>query len=106
MAVSSSIVVVLVFKDSRIKTLDDYKNIFVKSDSSIINVQNANVGGDSAISYKLSGGIPPLPIIEYAVVHNSYYYIIRLENSDETNKDLSGNQKMFDQILSTFKFTN
>lgn len=101
---SSSIAVVLAFKDPRIKTLDDYKNIFIKNDSSIINVQAANIGGNTAVSYKLSGGIPPLPIIEYAVIHNDYYYLIRLEDSDETNKDLIGNQKMFDQILSTFKF--
>jgi hypothetical protein len=100
----SSIAVVLTSKDSRIKTLDDYKNIIVKGDSSIINVQDTKIAGNNAVSYKLSGGIPPLPIIEYAVVHNNYYYIIRLLDSDETKKDLAGNQKIFDQILSTFTF--
>lgn len=102
----SSIAVVLVFKDPRIKTLDDYKNVIIQSDSSIVNVQNAKVDSENALSYKLSGGIPPLPIIEYVVVNNGYYFIIRLENSDETNKDLVKNRNIFNQILSTFKFTN
>jgi hypothetical protein len=89
----SAIAVILAFKDARIKTLDDYKNIMVKGDSSIIDVQDAQVGGDPAISYKLSGGISPLPVIEYAVVHGSNYYLIRLVASDVTNKGLAGNQK-------------
>jgi hypothetical protein len=98
------IAVILVFRDERIKTLEDYKNIFVKGDSSKIDIQDAVVGTEKAISYKLSGGIPPLPIIEYAVVNNDYYYTIRLEDSKETNKNLIENQTTFDQILSTFRF--
>lgn len=100
----SSIAVVLVFKDPRIKTIDDYKNVLIKNDSNIINVQDSKVGGENAVSYKLMGGIPPLPIIEYAVVHDNFYYIIRFVNSDETNKDLAGNTNIFNQIISTFAF--
>ncbi len=103
---SSSIAVVLVFKDNRIKTIEDYKNVIIKGDSSIIDVKNTKIGGFNAVSYKLSGGIPPLPLIEYVVVHNNYYYVVRLIDSEETNKDLIGNKKIFDQILSSFKFTN
>ncbi|MCR4313083.1 MAG: hypothetical protein NUV58_02450, partial [Candidatus Roizmanbacteria bacterium] len=100
----SELSVILVFKDSRIKTLDDYKNIIVKGDSSIIDVHDTTIGLEKSISYKLSGGIPPLPIIEYVVVKNDFYYVIRFVNSKETNKNLVENQKIFDQILSTFKF--
>jgi len=97
--------VILVFKDTRIKTIDDYKNVIIKGDSSIINEQNAIIGSENAVSYKLSGGIPPLPIIEYVVVKNDFYYAIRFVDSKETNKNLVENQKIFDQVLSTFKFT-
>ncbi len=100
----SDLAIVLVFKDSRIKTLDDYKNIIIKGDSSIVNVLDTVVGTEKAVSYKLSGGIPPLPIIEYIVVKNNFYYVIRLVDSKETNKNLTQNQTTFDQILSTFRF--
>lgn len=102
----SEIAVILVFKDNRIKTLDDYKNTFIKGDPSITNVQDTSVATEKAISYKLSGGIPPLPIIEYAIVNNNNYYVIRLVDSLETNKNLAKNEAIFDQILSTFQFTN
>lgn len=101
----SNIVVILIFKEDKIKTLDDYVNIHVKGDSSKVNLQYITVGGEKAVSYKLSGGIPPLPIIEYAVVKNGMYYIIRLDDSAETNKNKDKNLMLFNEMLSTFKFT-
>jgi hypothetical protein len=100
----NTIAVILVFKEDRIKTLDDYVNILVKGDSSKVDMRNTFVGSEKAVSYKLSGGIPPLPVIEYAVVKNGYYYIIRLNDSIETNKNKDRNLKLFDKMLTTFKF--
>jgi hypothetical protein len=102
----SNIATILIFKEEKIKTLEDYVNIHVKGDSSKVNLQYTTVGGQKAVSYKLSGGIPPLPIIEYAVVKNNLYYIIRLDDSVETNKNRDRNIYIFDQVLSTFKFAN
>lgn len=102
----SNIAVILIFKEDKIKTLDDYVNIHVKGDSSKVNLQYTTVGGEKAVSYTLSGGIPPLPVIEYAVVKNGMYYIIRLEDSVETNKNKEKNLMLFNEILPTFKFTN
>lgn len=99
-----NIATILVFKEENIKSLDDYVKIHVKGDQSKVNLQYTNVGGEKAVSYKLSGGIPPLPVIEYAVFKNGLYYIIRLEDSVETNKNKSKNQELFDKMLSTFKF--
>lgn len=100
----TTIAVILVNKEASIKTLDDYINIHVKGDSSKIDLKNTSVGGENAVSYRLSGGIPPLPIIEYAVVKNGFNYQIRLEDSKETNKSTKKNLQLFNQILSTFKF--
>lgn len=100
----SSIVIIQVWKEDRIKTLDDYVNIHVKGDASKINLQYTTLGGEKAVSYKLSGGIPPLPIIEYAAVKNGYQYILRIEDSKETNKNREKNIRIFNQILSTLKF--
>jgi len=102
----NTISLILVFKDSRIKTIDDYVSTFIKGDQTRINLQYTTISGEKAVSSKLSGGIPPLPIAEYAVVRNGLYYIIRLEDCIETNKHRDKNVTLFDQILSTFKFTN
>lgn len=101
-----TVAVILVFKEANIKTLDDYVTIRVKGDSSKVNLQYTTVGGEKAVSYKLSGGIPPLPVIEYAVVKNGFYYIIRLVDSVETNKNKEKNLLIFNETLQTFKFTN
>ncbi|MDO8618505.1 MAG: hypothetical protein Q7R49_01010 [Candidatus Daviesbacteria bacterium] len=100
----SDIVTIQVYKEDKIKTLDDYVNIHVKGDASKINLNYATVGGEKAVSYKLSGGMPPLPIIEYAVVKNGYQYILRIEDGKETNKNRDKNIQIFNKILSTFKF--
>ncbi len=101
-----NVAIIHIFKEDNIKTLDDYVNIHVKSDSSKVNFRYTTVGGEKAVSYTLSGGIPPLPVIEYTVVKNGMYYIIRLDDSIETNKNRDGNLRLFNTILSTFKFTN
>lgn len=100
----SNISVILVLKDERIKTLEDYKNIFIKHSSSYTDVKDVTLGEEKALSYKLSGGIPPLPVSEYVVVKNGFYYEIRLEDSIETNKNKLRNLELFKQILSTFRF--
>lgn len=102
----ATISVILIFREDRIKTLDDYVNIHVKGDSSIVNLKYTTIGGEKAVSYTLSGGIPPLPVIEYVVVKNGMYYIIRLDDSIETNKDKEQNLALFNEMLSTFSFTN
>jgi len=96
--------VIIVNKEPKIQSLDDYVNIQVKGDESKINLNYTTLGGEKAVSYKLSGGIPPLPIIEYVVVKNGYQYILRIEDSKETNKNRDKNIQIFNQILSTFKF--
>ncbi len=96
--------IILIFKADNIKTLDDYVNIHVKGDSSKVNLQYTTVGGEKAVSYKLSAGIPPLPVVEYAVVKNGMYYIIRLDDSVETNKNKDKNLMLFNEMLTTFKF--
>ncbi|OGG10251.1 hypothetical protein A3J20_00045 [Candidatus Gottesmanbacteria bacterium RIFCSPLOWO2_02_FULL_42_29] len=53
-----------------------YLNIHVKGDQSKVDLKYTTLGGEKAVSYKLSGGIPPLPVIEYAVYKNGFYYII------------------------------
>lgn len=100
----NTIAVILISKEDRIKTLEDYVNIHVKGDESKINLQNTMVGNEKAIAYTLSGGIPTLPIIEHAVVKNGLQYIIRLEDSIETNKNKTNNIFLFNQFLATFKF--
>lgn len=101
-----NVAIVLIFKEDKIKALDDYVNIHVRGDSSKVNLQYTTVGGEKAVSYTLSGGLPPLPVIEYAVVKNGLYYIIRLDDSIETNKNKEKNVQLFNEMLSTFKFTN
>lgn len=102
----STIAVILVFKEENIKSLDDYVNIHVKGDQSKVDLKYTTVGGERAVSYKLSGGIPPLPVIEYAVYKNGFYYVIRIDDSPETNKNKERNVILFDEMLTTFSFTN
>lgn len=102
----STIAVILVFKENNIKSLDDYVNIHVKGDQSKVDLKYTAVGGERAVSYKLSGGIPPLPVIEYAVYKNGFYYIVRIDDSTETNKSKERNVMLFDEMLTTFKFPN
>lgn len=97
--------IILVFKESNIKSLDDYVNVHVKGDQSKVDLKYTTIGGVKAVSYKLSGGIPPLPVIEYTVVKNGFYYIIRIDDSVETNKNKERNVMLFNEMLSTFKFT-
>lgn len=101
----STLGVIMVCPNPRIKSIDDYIDILLKGDSSVIDIKNTTIDEEKAVSYKLSGGMPPLPIIEYAVVKNGFYYIIRQEDSTETNKNRDINIKIFNQILSTLKFT-
>ncbi|OGG33420.1 hypothetical protein A2968_02505 [Candidatus Gottesmanbacteria bacterium RIFCSPLOWO2_01_FULL_42_22] len=72
----TNIAVIQVFKESNIQSLDDYVNIHIKGDQSKVDLKYTTLGGEKAVSYKLSGGIPPLPVIEYAVYKNGFYYII------------------------------
>lgn len=102
----TNIAVIQVFKESNIKSLDDYVNIRVKGDQSKIELKYTVVGGERAVSYRLSGGSPPLPVIEYAVYKNGFYYIIRIDDSAETNKNKEKNVTLFDEMLTTFKFAN
>lgn len=102
----SIIAVILVFKEDNIKSLADYVNVHVKGDQSKVDLKYTTVGGEKAVSYKLSGGIPLLPVIEYAVYKNGFYYIIRLDDSAETNKNKEGNIALFNEMLTTFNFTN
>lgn len=102
----TNIAVIQVFKESNIKSLDDYVNIHVKGDQSKVDLKYTTVGGERAVSYKLSGGIPPLPVIEYAVYKNGFYYIIRIDDSTETNKSKERNVMLFDEMLTIFNFTN
>ena len=100
----TNIAVIQVFKENNIQSLDDYVNIHVKGDQSKIDLKYTTLGGEKAVSYKLSGGIPPLPVIEYAVYKNGFYYIIRIDDSLETNKNKDKNIMLFNEMLSTFKF--
>ena len=99
-----NIAVILIMKEDRIKSLDDYVNILVTSDPSKVNLKYTTVGSEKAVSYTLSDGLPPLPIIEYAVVKNGMYYIIRLDNGSEANKNRDNNLMLFNEMLSTFTF--
>jgi len=101
----TNIAVILVSKESNINTIDDYVSTYVKGDSSKINLKYTTIGGEKAISYTLSGGIPPLPIIEYVVVKNGFYYEIRIEDSIETNKNREKNINDFNHLISTVTFT-
>ena len=100
----TNIAVIQVFKESNIQSLDDYVNIHIKGDQSKVDLKYTTLGGEKAVSYKLSGGIPPLPVIEYAVYKNGFYYIIRIDDSPETNKNKDKNIMLFNEMLSTFKF--
>ncbi len=103
----TTLAVILVFKDGwvkNVKTLDDYIK-FIKAEPTNVEIKETKVGGEKAVSYKLSGGVQPLPVIEYVTTRNRIWYVIRLVDSIETNKNNVQNTKIFDQILSTFKFT-
>ena len=103
-----TLAVILVFKEGwvkDVKTINDYIN-FLKTEPTNVNISKTTVDGEVAVSYKLSGGIPPLPIIEYVTTKNGLWYILRLVDSTETNKNRETNIGIFNQILSTFKFTN
>lgn len=104
----NTIAVVETFKDGRIKSLDDYKRIFLydygKPSSSFVDLNETSVNGYKAISYTRIAGMPQLPIIEYVIINGDYYYSIRLVDSDETKKNRQLNIKIFEQMLSTFKF--
>lgn len=102
----TTIALILVLKDGKSKTIDDYVNNHIKGDVSIANLSYTTVGSEKAISYTLSDGMPPLPIIEYVVVKNDLYYVIRLVNSIETNKNVDNNTKLFQHMLNTFKFSD
>ncbi len=102
----STLAVILVHKEllKNVKTIDDYINSLNERPTNI-EIKETTIAGEKAVSYRLSGGIPPLPIIEYVITNDRLWYTIRLEDTKETNKNRDRNIKIFDQILSTFKFT-
>lgn len=99
----TNIVVINVEKSTL--TQEQYFNNF-KTNSMYVDVKDATLGGEKAISYKLNGGIAPLPIIQYQTLKNNLSYSVRLDDSPETNKNRAKNIELFNQLLSTFKFTD
>jgi hypothetical protein len=78
---NGKVVGVQVFKDSRIKSLNDYVNIFYNGDlSSNSGKKNIKIGGLDAISYQQKGGITASSLIS-VVVHNGLYYEFKFENN-------------------------
>lgn len=97
--------VVLVRKSNEIRSLEDYVDVhFRTGHDSQGNVRDAVVGSERALSYNITAGPSPLPIINYIVVKNGFIYEIFLYDSEATNKSRQKNIEMFDQMLESFSF--
>ena len=101
--IQGSVIVVLVSKDNRINTLQDYQNTFYSTADGYSNLKNTKVGTESAISYNVAAAIGPATT-EYVVVKNGFYYTFRLDDSTETKKNLARNTEIFNKLLTTVRF--
>ena len=70
-------------RDKNVKTIDDYIK-FIKTEPTNIEIRETTVGGEKAVSYKLTGDIPPLPLIGYVTTKNGLWYVIHPTDSKET----------------------
>lgn len=104
-----AIAVIFVGKDSRVQTLEEYVELRIQpqlNQGDYADFQLTTIAGEPAVSYRMTAGFPPLPIIKYVVVQNGFHYDIWIDDSIETNKNREENLERFNTMLESFEFSD